>query len=126
MNLSSDLSTRWTPSPEQDNEAFEALSAGQTDVLTAHLLVNKKQGWWGPDVEVIPLPGIFADRNAASDAIVAAAKVKHAETGKPVTGGYTYHHLPPVGETPRSGAGTAWKTSWAVFEDILCTFPKES
>lgn len=123
--LDSDLRNRWTPSVEQDEAAFTALQAGAVDVLTAHLLVNKQQGWWGADVQVVPLPGIFADRNEASEAAEAAAKGKHEETGLPVTGGYTYHHLPdPRGPAPQA-AGRTWKTSWSVFEDILVTFPND-
>lgn len=124
MSPADDLQVRWVPSAAQDEAAFETLSAGETHVYTAHLLVNKEHGWWTNDVQVVHLPGIFADRDEASEAIVAAAKIMHDETGLPVTGGYTHHQLND--EPMTSADGTRWKTQWAVFEDIMATFPKPS
>lgn len=126
MSLSDDLATRWTPSKEQDREAAAALAArvpGDDDsVVTAHLLINKESGWWGPQVQIEHLPGLFADRNEASDALIAAAEAKHKETGQPVVGGYTYHRASDI--PALSADGTRWLTHWAVFEDILAVFPE--
>lgn len=115
-NLAADLTARWRPSYTQlaDVEQAFAAAAGagvRQAVFTAHILVNKHYGIWYTDVEVVAVPGVFADRDAASAAAVAAAEKAHTETGLPVTGGWTRHTTPD---------------SWAVFEDILAVFPKGS
>lgn len=112
-----DLKARWTPSEEQVADATEYLA--QHDSLkhayTVHLLVGKNYGWWTTDVEVVPVPGVFASRNEAIgtnlDALVNA---KAAETGKPVTGGYTSHYI-HEGEP-----------GWAVWEDCLAVANQEA
>lgn len=163
-----DMKTRWTPSPEQDAEAFAKLTdlrargigscgfcgklADQTrngsrhvetgkkrcwedqnttvrrdqlTLVTAHLLVGKQHGWWGDGIEVEPIPGVFTTREEASKALQEAGQKRHEETGKPVSGGWTYHWFPRQGDPDgeRSVDGRSWQTRWAVFEDILCTFP---
>lgn len=105
-SLRDDLAARWVPSEAQIDEA-EAVLADKGDAVTAHVLVNKHYGFWTEDVVVLPLPGVYADRDGASEAAQAAAKAIHEATGLPVTGGYTYHS--PGG-------------NWAVFEDILADF----
>lgn len=130
-DLSTDLSARWTPSAEQDQQAWEAMDGRDcaeprpTMVVTAHLLINKEYGWWGPDVEVRPIDGLFSDRDEASTALAEEARKAHEETGLPVTGGWTYHRLPQRDEAPRTADGRYWKTSWSVFEDILAVYPKK-
>ncbi len=100
----------------------------QPTVYTAHLLVGKEYGWWGDGIEVEPIPGVFNDRNEASAALEEAGRKRHEETGKPITGGWTTHRLPRQGDPDgeRSFDGRSWQTRWAVFEDILCTFPTPS
>lgn len=124
-DLSSDLSSRWTPSREQDQAAAMALSTAP-EVFTAHILTNKHFGWWTPEVGIVHLGGVFTEREAAHDAAFAAAREHFARTGEPVTGGWTMHRLPGPGEpVPTSADGQQWLTRWAVFEDILTIFPKE-
>lgn len=123
MNLHDDLAARWAPSPEQDAEAARFL-ADHDCAYTAHVLINKRFGWWTDTVHVEHLPGVFADREQAQDAAHAAAEAKHRETGLPVTAGWTIHRRLDPDDTALSGAG-AWSTHWAVFEDILAVFPRE-
>ena len=126
-DVEQDMRARWTPSKEQDAEAqAHLLATGDKLVMTAHLLVGKHHGFWDMDsIEVEPLPGLFTDRNQASEALEEAGLRRHQETGKPVSGAYVYHRPVRQGDpdVPRTADGTAWLTSWSVFEDILCVFP---
>jgi hypothetical protein len=95
-------------------------------VVTAHLMVGKQHGWWGDGIEVEAIAGVFADRNEASKALEMAGRKRHEETGKPVSGGWTYHHFQRQGSPDRETSfdGRTWLTHWSVFEDILCEFPE--
>lgn len=106
-----DLRARWRPSDEQIAEARKLLVDFPEGVITIHLLVNKTRGWWDEDVEVVPLEGVFATRGPALATLVERAREFHAETGKIVLGGYTWH---TEGD------------NWAVFEDVLAAFPERS
>lgn len=108
VDPAADLAARWRPTDEQIAEADAELRAGATEVVTLHLLVNKDYAWWTEDVEVIPVPGVFHGRNIALAVLVEAAKAFYAETGRKVTGGYTWHMEPG---------------RWAVFEDVLAVHP---
>jgi hypothetical protein len=107
-----DLRDRWKPSEEQVAEAAEFWAAHPQgrDVLTAHLLVGKYNGFWADGIEVVPVPGVFTDRLDAWVALERLVKAKGEQTGKPVTGGYAYHH--------EDGG-------WAVFEDASEYVPEE-
>lgn len=118
-NLEADLHARWLPSVEQMALADALLAAGfdaqregqmrERGVFTAHLLVNKRYGFWTADVEVVPVDGVFLTRHGAQLACHNAAKAFHAETGKVVCGGWAWH----------SKVAHA-----AVWDDICSQFPE--
>lgn len=97
-DLRTDLATRWLPSPEQmalADTMITALGVGHDDapryVITVQVLRNKRHSCWSTDVEVIPVDGIFTDRNAAWDYAIAAAANEARRSGLPCTGSYAYH-----------------------------------
>jgi hypothetical protein len=101
-DLRTDLADRWLPSQAQmalADTMIVALGVGHEDapqhVITVQVLKNKHHGLWTTDVEVIPVDGIFTDRNAAYDYAVAAAANEARRSGVPCTGSYAYH--PEVG-----------------------------
>lgn len=104
-----DLRARWRPSDEQIAAARAVMGDFPEGVITIHLLADKRRGFWDEGVEVLPLEGVFVTRGPALEALVEAARTFHAETGRIVTGGYTWHH------------GT---DDWAVFEDVMAVFPE--
>ena len=110
-DLRQDLQNRWAPSPEQV-EAAEALMAesGAKHVFTLHLLVNKEWGIWTDKVTVEHLPGVYLTRDEATGVLDAAAKARHEKAGEDVVGGYASH----------TAGG-----SWAVWDDIVATYPRE-
>ncbi len=105
-----DLRARWRPTEKQVRQADALLAVGNgSPVITLHLLTDKTFGIWNAKVGVIALDGVFTDRPTAFLALEAAARAFYEATGRPVTGGFTYHNEP--GE-------------WAVFEDIGSVFPR--
>lgn len=107
--LQEDMTARWRPTLEQQILAERtAANAPAGHAYTCHLLVGKSYGIWHGDIAVIALDGVFTDRAAALLYLEAATRQYHETTGEPVTGGWTRH-------TERG---------WAVFEDILASFPK--
>lgn len=122
-DLDTDLSTRWTPSEEQDLAAIKALSSSLTldHVFTLHMLVHKNYGWWAPGVKVVPLTDtVYTTREDALKALeVAAAAAREISPATTFTMGFTRHRRP--GHEQPQAAGRTWRTGWAVFEDILAT-----
>jgi hypothetical protein len=110
--LERDLREVWRPSAEQITDAaeFQTAHPGVGEVLTAHLLVGKHQSFWTEGIEVVPVPGVFTERLDVWETLARLVAAKGAETGKPVTGGYTYHFT---------------DGGWAVFEDISSYEPEE-
>lgn len=121
-----DMRARLTPSTQQDRDAAAALldqgaRPGETspdDVFTAHLVVGAGDGGWTMDAEVIPLPGVYADRDdvyAALEAAAAEHRGKHP--GRLLTGGWCRHYAVSSPYDPhRTGDGTPWLTGWAQFD----------
>lgn len=104
-----DLRARWRPSDDQIAAARALMVDFPEGVITIHLLADKRRGVWDSAVEVIHLEGVFVTRGPALAVLVERAREFHAETGRTVTGGYTWHH---------------GNDDWAVFEDVVAVFPE--
>lgn len=123
VDLVADMRRRWVPSLEQDAAVAARLEnrSAKRPLFTAQLLVNKRPGLWTTDVEVIPLPGVYANRNEASAACIGAASTyRLLYPAVPVSASYCRHsRLATAADPAITEGGRTWQTHFGIFEDDL-------